>query len=142
MCLKSRFRKLVCGGEKGFTLIELLIVIAVLGALAAVVVPAVSSFLNTANVAAANTEVQNVKTAESSYLADVGNYPATSDLLTTSYLSGAPKAKYTFDSSGIVTSVNNPATGATWTNIVFDISDQKWIKGTNPGTASLLVSVP
>lgn len=86
-------------GEKGFTLIELLIVIAVLGALAAVVVPAVGSFLKTANLAAANTEAANVKTAAMSYLADNGCFPNTSaDLMggTSNYMSAAPDGTYTF----------------------------------------------
>lgn len=94
--------------EKGFTLIELLIVVAVLGALAAVVVPAVGSFLVSAKVTAANTEAANVKTAAMSYLADNGKIPHTdgvdvddSDLLYpgtgTKYLSELPKyGKYEF----------------------------------------------
>ena len=86
-----RFRKQVRYGQKGFTLIELLIVIAVLGALAAVVVPAVGAFLSTASLTAANTESANVKTSAMSFLADTGVFPATSADLTTAYLSNVPK---------------------------------------------------
>jgi len=57
-------------GEKGFTLLELLIVVAILGILAAVLVPNLASFLGTGKVAAANTEVANVETAALAYYAD------------------------------------------------------------------------
>ncbi len=127
-------------GEQGFTLIELLIVIAVLGALASVVVPNVASFMGVANIAAANTEILNVKTATNVYLADSGEFPGSSDNLTiggggsTNYLSGSPKAKYSFSTvNGLVTQVDEVLNG--WTDIVFDLSEQKWVKGANDGTA-------
>jgi len=129
-------------GEQGFTLIELLIVIAVLGALASVVVPNVASFMGVANIAAANTEILNVKTATNVYLADSGTaFPASSDNLTISgggsvnYLSGTPKAKYTFNTTnGLVTQVDALTPSGGWTDIVFDLSEQKWVKGADDGT--------
>jgi type IV pilus assembly protein PilA len=57
-------------GEKGFTLIELLVVVAILGILAAVVIPNVGKFFGAGAVEAANTECANVVTAVAAYMAD------------------------------------------------------------------------
>jgi type IV pilus assembly protein PilA len=53
--------------EKGFNLIELLIVIVILGVLAAAIVPNLSKFVNSGNIAKANAELSAVKTAISAY---------------------------------------------------------------------------
>ena len=68
-------------GEKGFTLIELLIVIAILGILAAVVVPNLAGFIGAGNAAAANQEVANVETAAMAYYAENGDWPTNSTVL-------------------------------------------------------------
>ena len=65
---KGRFTK----RSKGFTLIELLIVIAIMGVLAAVVVPNVGRFLGRGETEAANTELQNVQAATFAMMVDNG----------------------------------------------------------------------
>jgi len=59
-------------GEKGFTLIELLIVVAILGVLAAVVIPNVGRFIGRGEDEAADTEFSNVQTAVISMMTDNG----------------------------------------------------------------------
>ena len=59
-------------GQKGFTLIELLVVVAILGILAAVVVPNVGKFINRGETEAAATELHNVQTAVMAMMVDNG----------------------------------------------------------------------
>ena len=58
--------------QKGFTLIELLIVVAILGALAAIVIPNVGRFIGAGKEEAKDTEFANVQTAVVSMMVDNG----------------------------------------------------------------------
>jgi prepilin-type N-terminal cleavage/methylation domain-containing protein len=108
--------KMMHRGEKGFTLIELLIVIAILGIIAAVVIPNISGFMASGNLAAANTEAENVKTACLGYYADFGHWPTDSINLPPNYISGTLKAKYNIDPDfGWLISAEN----VTWSGITF-----------------------
>ena len=62
--------KLPKRGEKGFTLIELLIVVAILGVLAAVVIPNVGRFIGRGETEASETEFANVQSAVVAMMVD------------------------------------------------------------------------
>jgi len=59
-------------GEKGFTLIELLIVVAILGVLAAVVIPNVGRFIGRGEQEAWETELANIQSAVVAMMTDNG----------------------------------------------------------------------
>ncbi|MEE9366691.1 MAG: type II secretion system protein [Dehalococcoidales bacterium] len=59
-------------GEKGFTLIELLIVVAILGVLAAVVIPNVGRFIGRGESEAGETELSNIQSATVAMMTDNG----------------------------------------------------------------------
>ncbi len=58
-------------GEKGFTLIELLIVVAILGVLAAVVIPNVGRFIGRGETEAGKTELSNLQSATIAMMTDL-----------------------------------------------------------------------
>ena len=62
--------KLPRNGEKGFTLIEILVVVAILGTLAAIVIPSIMHLQNEGRVDAANTERYNVQLVVLSAMVD------------------------------------------------------------------------
>ncbi len=57
-------------GEKGFTLIELLIVVAILGVLAAIVIPNVGRFIGRGKTESAATELASIQAAVFSMMVD------------------------------------------------------------------------
>ena len=114
-------------GEKGFTLIELLIVIAILGIIAAIVIPDVTGFMTTGTLNAANTEARNVQTAVTGYLSENNaEWPDSSDDLG-DFLEGGTanlKATYTFGGDAGIEDAT-PTIGG-WENITWNATTQTW----------------
>jgi prepilin-type N-terminal cleavage/methylation domain-containing protein len=105
--------KMMHRGEKGFTLIELLIVVAILGIIAAVIIPNIGTFMTMGTVSAANSEAENVKTASLAYYADAGVWPDTTASVSgnysfADYFAGTLKASYHFDDNGFLDGVGDP----------------------------------
>jgi len=107
--------------ESGFTLVELLVVVAIIIALAAVIIPSVASFADKGDEGAKAAEQDNVQTAIDTYMADNGTATVGTNLVTaTATLSGDPdlttylrtlptKYFYCWDAAGLVTSQQESA---------------------------------
>ncbi len=127
-----KFKKQFRYGEKGFTLIELLVVVAILGVLAAVIVPNVAKFIGRGTIESANTEAHNVTTAVVAYMADnnlstfagvIGpSISATGDLAEEFLINPAGmQADYTIVDGAITAAVK--ITDSKWGSLAYTVAD-------------------
>lgn len=90
--MKSLQRKLK--NKKGFTLIELIVVIVILGVLAAIAIPKLSGFSDTAKKSADVATAKTIATAALTYYAETGKEPKLGDNTLNNYLDDtSPKAQ-------------------------------------------------
>ncbi|SHJ37208.1 prepilin-type N-terminal cleavage/methylation domain-containing protein [Parasporobacterium paucivorans] len=96
--LIQRSRKLK--NRKGFTLIELIVVIVIIGILAAIVVPRIAGFTDTAKKGAAEADARTVLTAASAAFAEDGAITDADILRLAGTLKGTLAATPSSDASG------------------------------------------
>ena len=89
--------------SRGFTLIELMIVIAIIGILAAIAIPAYQNYTIRSQVTEGLTIGDGWKTAIAEYYANTGNWPIQSNLTGTSNSFGKYESLVTVAASGVIT---------------------------------------
>ena len=88
--------------QQGFTLIELMIVIAIIGILAAIAIPAYQNYTIRAQVTEGLTLADGWKTAISEYYANTGNWPVQTNLTGTSVSVGKYESQVTVTTGGTI----------------------------------------
>jgi type IV pilus assembly protein PilA len=137
----------VSRGNKGFTLIELLIVVAIIGILAAIAIPAYSNYTAKAKVAGVLHSMGAMKNAISAYNNESGSgYPAAADVdaIKTTFGIDVPTQYATFAvaANGAITAtlqnINTTVNGGTVT-MTPDATFKTWaFSGSNADVTALL----
>ena len=92
--------------QKGFTLIELMIVIAIIGILAVIALPAYQDYTARAQVSEAFSLAEGQKAAVIEYFADKGTYPTTNEaagVAASSKITGKYVKSVTIGGTGVIT---------------------------------------
>jgi type IV pilus assembly protein PilA len=88
--------------QKGFTLIELMIVVAIIGILAAIAIPAYQNYTIRAQVTEGLTLADGWKTAIAEYYANKGGWPAQANLAGTNISNGKYENGVTVIANGVI----------------------------------------
>jgi type IV pilus assembly protein PilA len=136
--------------QKGFTLIELMIVIAIIGILAAIAIPAYQNYTIRAQVTEGLTLADGWKTAIAEYYANTGNWPAQTNLTGTCVSTGKYESGVTVNTAGVIaityggqansklaTNGSNLLTLVPWTN---SNNDVLWQCGSAAAPASASIA--
>jgi type IV pilus assembly protein PilA len=132
--------------QQGFTLIELMIVIAIIGILAAIAIPAYQNYTIRAQVTEGLTLADGWKTAIAEYYANTGNWPAQGNLSGTCVTTGKYESGVTVIAGGVISITYGAQANTKINNLVLRLvpytnanSDVLWQCGTAlaPASASL-----
>ena len=129
--------------QKGFTLIELMIVIAIIGILAAIAIPAYQNYTIRAQVTEGLTLADGWKTAIAEYYANTGCWPAVANLTGTTNSIGKYESSVTVTGQGNIQITYGGAANAKLSSLVLGLvpytnanSDVLWRCGTAAAPAS------
>lgn len=135
--------------RRGFTLPEVLVTVTVVAVLAAVVVPAVTQYMNRGNAPATETDISQIQNAVTGYSADVKAYPShLADLVTSPGLTGwngpylsATIAISASNTGSVTTGVSNQTGATAFTSSGLGISFSDLLDTGDSGYLLLYVSI-